>query len=128
MSSFRTPFTVLREAAGTYVGGVWTPGARSWLTVPMSGQPVVMGQDLKALPEGRHKSDFRKFYSGTELVSTQDGEGTQPDIIVDQGYGYEIVTLDAHQSNVISHFKYVGVKVFKFTSVGDWLSGALKRP
>ena len=128
MSSFRTPHSVLREAVGAYVSGAWVPGARSVATVSLSGQPVTMGQDMQSLPEGRHKSDYRKFYSASALVTTQDGEGAQPDIVVDQGYGYELVTADAHQSNVVSHFKYIGVKVFKFTSAGDWTSGALKRP
>lgn len=128
MSSFRTPHTVLREAAGSYVSGVWVPGARSVVTVQLSGQPVVSAQDMQSLPEGRHKSDLRKFYSSQPLLTTADGEGVQPDIVVDQGYGYELLASDAYQSNVISHFKYVGIKVFKFTSDANWLSGTLVRP
>lgn len=125
--SFRKPFTVLREGAGTYVDGNWAPAARTNTTTQASAQPVVMGQDLKALPEGRHLSDFAKFYSSDRLQVTEDGQGIQPDIIVHQGYGYELVSIFAHQSEVISHFKYIGVRVFKFTTTADWLSGALKR-
>lgn len=126
--SFRLPKTVLREAAGTYVNGVWTPGARSTLTTTASGQPVVIGRDMQALPEGRHLSDFAKFYSSDKLLLTADGEGVQPDIVVHLGYGYELISIDSNQSNVLSHYKYIGVKVFKFTTTADWTSGVLRRP
>ena len=126
--SFRKPKTVLRESAGTYTNGNWTPGARSAMTTIASAQPVVMGQDLQALPEGRHLSDVVKFYTTDRLQVTADGEGVQPDIVVHEGYGYELTSIFANQSGVINHFKYIGVKVFRFTSTADWLSGALKRP
>lgn len=126
--SFRKLKDVLREAAGTYTNGVWAPGARSALTTMASVQPVVMGQDMHALPEGRHLSDFVKLYTNDKLNVTADGEGVQPDIIIHEGYGYELVSIFANQSGVISHYKYIGAKVFKFTTTADWLSGALKRP
>jgi hypothetical protein len=110
------------------MNGVWAPGARSALTTLASVQPVVMGQDMHALPEGRHLSDFIKIYASDRLLVTADGEGVQPDILVHEGYGYELVSIFANQSGVISHFKYIAVKVFKFTTTADWLSGALKRP
>lgn len=126
--SFRKLKDVLREAAGTYTNGVWAPGARSAVTTLASVQPVVMGQDMHALPEGRHLSDFVKLYTNDKLNVTADGEGVQPDIIIHEGYGYELVSIFANQSGVISHYKYIGAKVFKFTTTADWLSGALKRP
>lgn len=126
--SFRKLKDILREAAGTYTNGVWAPGARSALTTLASVQPVVMGQDMHALPEGRHLPDFVKLYTNDKLNVTADGEGVQPDIIIHEGYGYELVSIFANQSGVISHYKYIGSKVFKFTTTADWLSGALKRP
>lgn len=126
--SFRKLKDVLREAAGTYTNGVWAPGARSAVTTLASVQPVVMGQDMHALPEGRHLSDFVKLYTNDKLNVTADGEGVQPDIIIHEGYGYELVSIFANQSGVISHYKYIGAKVFKFTTTADWLSGTLKRP
>jgi len=128
MSSFRKSKTLLRESAGTYTNGVWAPGARNTTNTMASAQPVVMGQDLQALPEGRHLSDFAKFYTNDRLQVTADGEGVQPDILVHEGYGYELTSIFTNQSGVISHYKYIGVKVFKFTTTADWLSGALKRP
>lgn len=128
MGGFRKPKTILRESAGTYTDGVWSPGARSAFDTSASAQPIIMGQDLQALPEGRHLSDFVKFYDYARLQVTADGEGTQPDIIIHEGYGYELVSIFANQSGVIDHFKYIGSKVFKFTTTADWISGALKRP
>lgn len=126
--SFRKQKDILRESVGTYTNGKWAPGARSALTTLASAQPVVMGQDLHAMPEGRHLSDFIKIYTSDRLSVTADGEGVQPDILVHEGYGYELVSIFTNQSGVINHFKYIGVKVFKFTTTADWLSGALKRP
>ncbi len=126
--SFRRLKDVLRESAGSYINGVWAPGARSVANTWVSGQPVVMGQDLQALPEGRHLSDFAKFYTSDRLQVTEDGEGVQPDIVVHDGYGYELISIFSNQSGVINHYKYIGVKVFAFTSPPDWLSGELKRP
>lgn len=128
MSSFRKSKPLLRESAGTYTNGVWAPGTRSTTNTMVSAQPVAMGQDLQALPEGRHLSDFAKFYTNDRLQVTADGEGVQPDILVHEGYGYELTSISTNQSGVISHYKYIGVKVFKFTTTADWLSGALKRP
>jgi hypothetical protein len=128
MSSFRKQKDVLREAVGAYTNGNWSAGTRTVLTTMASAQAVVMGQDLQALPEGRHLSNFVKFYTSDRLKVTADGEGVQPDIVVHEGFGYELVSIFANQSGVISHFKYIGVKVFKFTTTPDWTSGALKRP
>jgi hypothetical protein len=126
--SLRKVKTLLTEAAGTYTSGVWVRGTRTDTTVTCSAQPVVQGQDLNPMPEGRHMSDFAKFYSSTRLKVAADGEGIQPDIIVHEGYGYEIVSLDTNQSDVINHYKYIGVKVFKFTDTAAWAAGTLARP
>ena len=128
MSSFRRPKDVLREAAGTYTNGLWVAGSRSVLTTLASAQPLNRGQDLNALPEGRHLSDFITIYTIDRLNVTADGEGVQPDIIVHEGYGYEIVSIFPIQSQVLNHYKYIAVKVFKFTTTGDWMSGVLRRP
>lgn len=126
--SFRKTKPLLSELVGAYVSGNWVPGTRTAGEVLASAQPVIIGQDLNALPEGRHLSDFVKFYTDARLKVTADGEGVQPDIIVHEGYGYEIVSIFTNQSGVINHYKYIGVKIFKFTTTADWLSGALKRP
>jgi hypothetical protein len=128
VSSFRKPFKILREGPGSYVNGVWVPGTRSVVNLPISCQPAQLGKDLAALPQGRHLSDYCKIYSAVDLNSSPDGQGTQPDIVVHEGYGYEVASVDPHRSGVINHYKFLAVRVFKFTTEADWLSGALKRP
>lgn len=155
---FRLPKDILTEFAGSYVttltsqqgwrnrdswagnrtrrgvvetvveGGEWVAGARSTRTIYASVQPVVVKTDIASLPEGRHLSDYVKLYTNERLQVAADGENIQSDIIVHQGYGYELVSAEPNQSQVISHFKYIACKVFKFTSVEDWISGALQRP
>lgn len=128
MSSFRKPITVLREAAGNYVNGVFVAGVRSTGLVNASVQPVKMGTDMQVLPEGRHMADFKKVYTSDRLQVAADGEGLQPDIIVHGGYAYEIVDMDENQSDVISHYRYLACKVFKYTNDAAWIAGTLKRP
>lgn len=125
MSGFRKPFIVLRENGGSYEKGVWAPGGRSSLTIAASVQPVKEGRDLQQLPEGRRLTDYKKVYTSTKLQMT--GDGLQPDIIVSGGFGFELVDVDENQSDVISHYKYLAVKVLPFTSAADWASGATKR-
>lgn len=127
MSRFRTSKTIFRESAGSYVNGKWVAGTRSVLTTLASIQPIIMGQDMQSLAEGRHMSDYVKFYTVDELVVTSDGSGLQPDIIIFGDYGYEIVSVYANQSNIRSHYKYIAVKALNFTSNANWLNNTTKR-
>lgn len=127
MSGFRTLRTLLREAVGTYNAGQWVPGARSTTTTLASVQPVTMGRDMRALPEGRRLSDFVKLYTYDRLKVTEECAGVQPDILIHDGFGYELVSVEANQSGLLNHYKYIAVKIFKFTSVADWTSGVTQR-
>lgn len=126
--SFRRPTKILKESVGAYVAGVWVPGGRSLLSVDCSVQPAAMRTDLQALPEGRHLSDFVKVYTDVRLQISSDGEGIQSDIVVSQGYGYELMSIFENQSSVINHYKYLASKIFKFTADVNWTNGTLKRP
>lgn len=124
--SLRASQIVLREGAGAFVNGIYTAGTRTTTTTIASVQPVKMGQDMDAVPEGRRLSDFKKVYTADRLQMT--GPNAQPDIIVHGGFGYELVDMDENQSGVISHYRYLVRKVFAFTSLQGWTSGTLKRP
>ena len=107
MSTFRKPLSVLHETTGAYIDGVWVGGTRSVSSVQMSAQPLNSGQEMESLPEGRHLSESKKFYSSAKLKTTADGENIQPDIVVHGGYGYELVSAFDNQSGVINHYKYI---------------------
>ena len=125
--SFRTIKTYLTESAGTYSAGLWVPGARSSGTIYASVQPVVQGQDMQALPEGRRWSDFVKVYTDSRLKVVEDGEGVQPDFVVHEGWGYELVSLFANRSGVINHYKYIAVRSFLVASTAAWVNGSIVR-
>jgi hypothetical protein len=125
---FRLPKTLLTEHPGAYANGQWVPGVRLYHTIQASVQPVTRATDLKTLPEGRHLSDFVKIYTDEKLQVTADGEGVQPDIIVQGGFGYEIIDIAPNRSEVINHYKYIAAKVFAIADPTEWTSGAVQRP
>lgn len=55
-------YSVSREAAGSYVNGVFVPGAPTVTSVDAAIQPVT-GRDLKSLPEGQRAEDTRLMLS-----------------------------------------------------------------
>jgi hypothetical protein len=134
MSSFRRAFYVLSETAGSYVNGEYVPGARTTATIQASVQPVKMGEDVEALPEGRRLSDYLKAYTSTKLKITEEGSNVQPDLIVwpESGWAYEITSQFIHQMGVIPHYKYVAEKRIKITTnvaalLAGWIAGTIQR-
>jgi hypothetical protein len=128
MSSFRKNFLVLREGLGSYVNGKWISGPRITINVLASAQPVVIGQDMQVLPQGRHLSDYIKIYTDAKLNLATQSENIQSDIFVFENYGYEFISFFNNKSNVINHSKYIASRILKFTTINDWLNGVLKRP
>lgn len=130
MSSFRKPVTVLTESNGGYVDGVWVAGSRSSSTIQASVQPVDRegAKYLQSWAQGRHFSDMVKIYTDSILNIAQEDSGKQSDIVMANGYGYELKEIHFYQSGVINHFKYVGVKIFAITSASQWTNGTIKRP
>jgi len=125
--TFRIAKSILTETPGAYVDGVWVAGVRSSGAIYASVQPIVQGQDMQALPEGRRWSDYVKVYTDTKLQTVEDGNGVQPDFVVHEGWAYELVSAFPYRSGVISHYKYHAVKSFAVTNVADWTSGAIVR-
>ena len=124
--SFRKPFSVLTESPGSYVQGLFVPGTRSTITIEASIQPV-SGKDMITAPEGRRIQDMIKVYTSSELKQSEEGTGQQPDIIVWQGYGYEITSIDVRQMDVIAHYKIFATRRVAVPDVNAWTSGTLTR-
>lgn len=131
---FRRPFFALSETAGSYVSGEYVPGTKSSSTIQASIQPVTVGTDMDALPEGRRLSDFCKVYTASNLKITEEAQGIQPDLVVwpEAGYAYEIVSKFVHQMGIIPHYKYIAVKRIKIATtpaalVAGWLNGTVTR-
>lgn len=129
--SFRVPKIILRESQGAYVNGVYTAGTRSVITINASVQPIFFGgqsgQDMESMLDGRRLSQTVKIYTDQLLYYLKESQNYQPDILVQGEHGYELVSISQNQSGVISHYKYIGNKIFRFTSESDWINGVLKR-
>jgi hypothetical protein len=128
--SLRRQVTVLTELPGSYVGGKWHAGTRQSQIIQASVQPakVGAGADLEALPEGRRFSNAIKVYTTADLRVTNADTHTQPDLIVHDGFAYEIVSRAAYNSGVIDHKKYIAVQAMAYTSTADWIGGQMERP
>lgn len=107
MSLFHSQFTVSRPT-GSFVLGKWVAGSATTFTIWASVQPV-SGMDLQLVPEGRRDSQAVKIYTSTLL---QIGEGgTNADILTAFGDQFEIIEVQPWQSNVINHYKCIGLRL-----------------
>ena len=124
--SFRQSYPVLTETPGGYVNGLFTPGSRALSTVLASIQPVT-GEDMITAPEGRRIQDMVKIYTATPLTQSEEATGQQPDIVVWQGYGYEVTSIDVRQAGVIPHYKIIATRRMAVPDVNAWAAGTLTR-
>jgi len=124
--SFRKTFTVLTETPGGYVAGLFVPGTRATASLLASIQPVT-GEDMVTAPEGRRIQDMVKIYSSTPLQQAVEATGQQPDIVVWQGYGYEVTSMDVRQMDTIPHYKIIAARRMAVPDVSAWAAGTLNR-
>ena len=106
MSQFRTPFLVIRKQPGSYVNGHWVNGTAELFEIQASVQPM-SGKDMEMLPEGRRGSQAVKIYTSTQLRTVDDANPAEVQAF---GSAFELVTVEPWQSNVISHYKCIGVR------------------
>lgn len=91
-------YTVTRRAAGTYPGGVATPGTPSTITIEAAVQPLA-GRDLKRLPEGRRAEEARTVFTVTELLVGGENQPHEADLISIDGGLYEVSSVQFYDSN-----------------------------
>ena len=107
---FSSSFTLKRKStATTYVNGKAVPGSTATSTIVASIQPL-SGQEMLLLPEARRTSQAVVIYTATPLRVANSVAGLDADIITYSGSDYEILSCEPWQSDVISHYKAVGVK------------------
>lgn len=116
MSLFGTyPITVKRNANGNYdtPDGSWQEGsAEPDFIVNSSWQPA-SGKDQQSLPEGKRSKSVYKIYPETKLRVFDQITQTAGDKVISplDGQTYEIYSSGDNQNNIISHFKYMCVRV-----------------
>ena len=107
---FSSTFTLKRKSsATTYVNGKAVTGATTTSSITANVQPL-RGQDMLLLPEARRTSQAVVIYTATQLRVANSVAGFDADILTYAGSDYEILSCEPWQSNVISHYKAIGVK------------------
>ena len=108
MAIFRKAITVTRQGAGSFVGGVFVPGAPETLTIQASVQPA-SAEDLQRLHEGQRLTGAVKLYTNDTLLVAQ---GNQKADIVTTGQGkFEVSVAEVWENGLIPHKSYLCARV-----------------
>jgi hypothetical protein len=95
---FGRSLTIKRKVPGSYVNGLFVPGAEAQVTIIGSVQPVT-GDELKLLPEGNQDREKRKIYTTSELKIQKAGVGSQvqeSDKISLDGKEFQVILVESH--------------------------------
>jgi len=98
---------VTQHLPGTYVKGVYAPGTTTSTTIFASVQPATKN-DIESLPEGKRNSKSYALFTNSDLPMVS---LSTPDTVMIEGETYEMVRKEPWRNNVISHYKYIVVKV-----------------
>lgn len=113
---FRSPITLRRPDAGSWVDGRWTSaGTVTDTTITASIQPLT-GEEMQELPAGRRLSEAYKMYTSTQVRTVQDaGSNQNADRVVFNGKEYEIHEVNPWQNNtnfsIVNHYKYMILRI-----------------
>lgn len=112
---FNTNVEILRTTTGQYDDdGVWQEGTQSSLSVIANVQPLntrEIEQYTQILAGGNRTISMVKVYTNAILLTDAQMTGQTADILVWRGKHYKIAMQEEWQSNIISHFRYIGVEV-----------------
>ena len=112
---FNTNVEILRTSTGQYDDdGVWQEGTQSSLSVIANVQPLnarEFEQYTKILAGGNRTISLVKIYTNAILLTDAQMTGQKADILLWLGKRYKIAMKEEWQSNIISHFRYIGVEV-----------------
>ena len=112
---FNRQVEILRSADGQYdEDGVWQEGTQQVLNVVANVQPLnerETEQYTQILAGGNRTISMVKVYTNAILLTDAQMTGQTADILVWRGKHYKIAMQEEWQSNIISHFRYIGVEV-----------------
>lgn len=114
---FNTNVEILRSSDGHYDDdGNWQDGVQQTLDVVANVQPLdtrEFEQYTKILAGGNRTISLVKVYTNAILLTDVQMTGQTADILVWRGKHYKIAMVEEWQSNIISHFRYIGVEVIQ---------------
>ena len=112
---FRKPVQVLRSASGSYDDdGNWQDGTQQVLEVVANVQPLNARENeqyTEILAGGNRTVSMVKIYTNAILLTDAQMTGQKADVLLWLGKRYKIAMAEEWQSNIISHFRYIGVEV-----------------
>ena len=112
---FNRSVQILRSASGSYDDdGNWQEGVQQTLDVVANVQPLntrEIEQYTQILTGGNRTISLVKVYTNAILLTDVQMTGQKADILVWRGKHYKIAMVEEWQSNIISHFRYIGVEV-----------------
>lgn len=112
---FNSQVALIRKAQSGYDdNGVWQDSTETETAIIANVQPLNASekeQYTQILSGGNRTVSMVKIYTNALLlIDTQMG-GQKADVIVWLGKRYKIAMKEEWQSNIISHFRYIGVEV-----------------
>jgi hypothetical protein len=115
MMFFNRKVQILRSASGSYDDdGNWQDGVQQTLDVIANVQPLntrEIEQYTQILAGGNRTISLVKIYTNAILLTDAQMTGQKADILLWLGKQYKIAMQEEWQSNIISHFRYIGVEV-----------------
>ena len=112
---FNTNVEILRTTTGQYDDdGNWQDSTETQTTVIANVQPLnarEREQYTQVLPGGNRTVSMVKIYTNAILLTDAQMTGQKADILLWLGKRYKIAMKEEWQSNIISHFRYIGVEV-----------------
>ena len=112
---FNRSVQILRSASGSYDDdGNWQEGVQQTLDVVANVQPLntrEIEEYTQILTGGNRTISLVKGYTNAILLTDVQMTGQKADILVWRGKHYKIAMVEEWQSNIISHFRYIGVEV-----------------
>ena len=112
---FNSQVAMYRKAPSGYNDdGVWQDSAETQTTIIANVQPLNTSekeQYTQILTGGNRTISLVKIYTNAILLTDAQMTGQTADILLWLGKRYKIAMQEEWQSNIISHFRYIGVEV-----------------
>lgn len=112
---FRSPITLRRFSAGSYVNGVWVEGTPTDSTITASIQPIT-GEEMQELPLARRESESYKMYTSTKVETVEEaGSNLNADRVLFNGKEFEVHLVNPWQNNsnfnIVNHYEYFILRI-----------------
>lgn len=102
----KTPITVLRQGAGSWVNGRWVDSGETELPIEANVQPL-RGHELLTLPESDRSKASIKVYCVDTLNTVEEVGQTKADIIVWEGKRWQAIRTMTYKMGVLDHTKTI---------------------